>query len=191
MNKDNFWNLMFFFVNAVCIFLSQLVADMIPIGKGLFLAVTTIAVPYLLFKFNKVTFQGDKIHTSNGRIISKLKPENIWFVVWGAFTFSKFVLDNLLNRMGISFDLYNIISFWFILTLYFIVINYPINLLFNKKAFVPQSNIRSRHNKYSDIHSSNHFNDRNNSGVLSLHRLTTDPINSWHSSNIYHHRNHR
>ena len=135
LNKDNFWNLMFLTLPSFAVFIAQEVMNLIPGGILLLLA-TLILSPYLVSRVNKVEYKDDMFHsTSTKRALCPYMPEAVGFVLWLAIPFTTlwvlYIKYPLLNK---NLAVYNLV-FWFALTMYFILKNLPIAIIFNKTAW--------------------------------------------------------
>jgi len=135
LNKDNFWNLMFLTLPSIPVFIAQEAMDLISGGVFLLLA-TLILSPYLVSRANKVEYKDDMFHsTSTKRALCPYIPEAVGFVLWLAIPFTTlwvlYIKYPLLNK---NLAVYNLV-FWFAPTMYFILKNLPIAIIFNKTAW--------------------------------------------------------
>lgn len=137
LNKDNFWNLMFLTLPSVPLFIAQEAMDLIPGGFFLLLA-TLILSPYLVSRANKVEYKDDMFHsTSTKRVLCPYMPEDVGFVLWLAIPFTTLwilFLHNKKPNLDENLAVYNLV-FWFVPTIYFILKNLPIAILFNKTGW--------------------------------------------------------
>ena len=118
----------------------------------------------------------DKIFHSlaSNRTIASALPQAIGFILFLSIPFTVFWILFIHDKypyLDENMAVYNAI-FWFIPTVYFIIKNYPISMLFYKNAWYVEGantySFNSRHHKHSKP-------------LLSLSRLRNSPINSWHS----------
>ena len=190
LNKDNFWNLMFLTLPSFAVFIAQEVMNLIPGGILLLLA-TLILSPYLVSRVNKVEYKDDMFHsTSTKRALCPYMPEAVGFVLWSTIPFTAFwilFLHNKQPNLDENLAVYNII-FWFVPTIYFILKNYPISMIFNKTAWTK--------NDGTSVSDSSSDNWRNNPHHFSSAKKTssfkesliTSPRYRYLSCNIFHKR---
>ena len=135
LNKDNFWNLMFLTLPSIPVFIAQEAMDLI--SGGIFLLLATLVLsPYLVSRANKVEYKDDMFHSiSTKRVLCPYMPEAVGFVLWLAIPFTTlwvlYIKYPLLNK---NLAVYNLV-FWFVPTMYFILKNLPIAIIFNKTAW--------------------------------------------------------
>jgi hypothetical protein len=183
MNKDNFWNLMFLILPSIPVFIAQEVMDFIPGGAFLLLAILILS-PYLVSKANKVEYRDDMFRsTSTNRILCPYMPEAVGFILWLAIPFTTlwvlYIKYPLLNK---NLAVYNLV-FWFVPTMYFILKNLPISIIFNKTAWTKgdrNNQLYSSPNNHwnNNLFKANHFTHPNN--------YYRDIRNSFSKGNIYH-----
>ena len=137
LNKDNFWNVMFWVGICLNIVLIE-VTDSI-----LLFLISLVLIPVSLTKINKVKYTEDNIFmTSSGRILNSIFPLQFSWVLAAmilltAFVFVPFFIIPVVKVTG--FIIATFVGFpLLILTLYFIYKNCPISILFNKKAWSPE-----------------------------------------------------
>ena len=188
LNKDNFWNLMFLTLPSIPVFIAQEVMDLIPGGVFLLLA-TLILSPYLVSRANKVAYKDDMFHsTATKRVLCPYMPEAVGFVLWSAIPFTAFwilFLHNKKPNLDENLALYNLV-FWLVPTMYFILKNLPIGIIFNKTAWT-KVNSTSALDSSSDNwrNSQHHFSINSNTQYESL---VTSPRYGDLSCNIFHNR---
>ena len=135
LNNDNFWNLMFLTLPSIPVFIAQEAMDLI--SGGIFLLLATLVLsPYLVSRANKVEYKDDMFHSiSTKRVLCPYMPEAVGFVLWLAIPFTTlwvlYIKYPLLNK---NLAVYNLV-FWFVPTMYFILKNLPIAIIFNKTAW--------------------------------------------------------
>lgn len=186
LNKDNFWNLMFLILPSIPVFIVQEAMDLIPGGVFLLLA-TIILSPYLVSRSNKVEYKDDMFHsTSTKRALCPYMPEAIGFVLWSTIPFTAFwvlFLHNKKPSLDENLAVYNLI-FWFVPTIYFILKNLPLTIIFNKTAWTKSNDafvMDSSSNNWRSNRS--HFSDMRSTQQESI---LTSPRYSSLSCNIYH-----
>lgn len=136
LNKDNFWNLMFLILTSIAVYIAQEIMDLIPGGTALLLA-TIILSPYLASRTNKVVHKDDMFHsTSTKRSLCQYMPEAVGFVLWSTIPFTAFWVLYFFDEIP-NLAVYNLI-FWFVPTMYFILKNLPLAIIFNKTAWTKQ-----------------------------------------------------
>ena len=189
LNKDNFWNLMFLTLPPISVFITQGVLDLIPGGVFLLLAIL-ISSPYLISRANKVGYKDNMFHsTSTKRVLCPYMPEAIGFVLWSAIPFTTlwvlYIKHPLLNK---NLAVYNLV-FWFIPTMYFILKNLPIAIIFNKTAWTKSSGA-SVFDSYSsnDNRRNSHHHSSTTGSFMHPTNAYRDPRNSFLQGNIYHHK---
>ena len=137
LNKDNFWNLMFLTLPSIPVFIAQEAMDLI--SGGIFLLLATLVLsPYLVSRANKVEYKDDMFHsTSTKRALCPYMPEAVGFVLWLAIPFTTLwvlFLHNKKPNLDENLAVYNLV-FWFVPTMYFILKNLPIAIIFNRTAW--------------------------------------------------------
>lgn len=167
LNKDNFWNVMFLTLTSVIVFIAQLLMNIIP--AGFLLLFTALALsPYFISKFNTVEYKNNEfISSATNRKLGQYAPKYLGFLIWCGIPFSAFwilLLHSKAPYLDENMALYNAI-FWFVPTMYFILKNLPISMIFNKKSWT-QNGIKphtsaNRGNNFS----SNAFDDSRRTGM--------------------------
>ena len=184
MNKDNFWNLMFLLLPSIPLFIAQTLMDFIP-GGAFLLLVILILSPYLVSKANKVEYRDDMFRsTSTNRILCPYMPKATGFILWCSIPFTAFcilLLHAKARHLDENMALYNAI-FWFVPTMYFILKNLPISIIFNKKAWTKGDGNNELYS--SDGHWNNNlFKENHFTHPSNYYR---DIRNSFSEGNIYH-----
>jgi len=141
-NKDNFWNLMFWFGISFSFFLTMLLGELLnnTVIDFILSWTTILIVPYLTTRFNKVIYTDDKIFlNSQGDPLTERLPKKLLWAIFSAIAVAAFTGSELdKNWLGVSeliaFPLL-VSVFIFVFTLYFIIKNCPISLLFNKNSW--------------------------------------------------------
>ncbi|WP_323739300.1 hypothetical protein [Candidatus Trichorickettsia mobilis] len=144
LNRDNFWNLMFLVATASGIMLSEWLTAMPNLSLlGLVTLITSLTfVPWLMISLNRVTWiEDDKTFVSKqGRVINT-KSLKWLLLVFPAIAGSIVVVPNFLETLFSSNTLDRFIitlvfvSFFIAPVLFFILINCPISILFNKNIY--------------------------------------------------------
>lgn len=154
LNKDNFWNLMFLILTSLIVFIAQQIMDIIPAGFLLLLAAITLS-PYFIARFNAVKYEDNEfISSTTNRNLGQYAPKYLGFLIWCGIPFTVFwvlLLHSKAPYLDENMALYNAI-FWFVPTMYFILKNLPISMIFNKKSWTGNG-IKS----YGSINSKNNF----------------------------------
>ena len=178
LNKDNFWNLMFFQLFFIALSLGNIIPQ--PLGIIIFFVIFIGTI--ILIKYNcPLTFDKDKLKftTNLGITIQKSGIGLIFLVFTSAFV-AALISTPISKKLSIENSILEqllIIFFTTLLTsMYCILQNFPIAVYFKKEAWSTDKN-----------NSSYPSRNRNNSEpLLSGKRMLTDPRNQWYSGNIYH-----
>ena len=185
LNKDNFWNLMFLTLPSIHVFIAQEAMDLI--SGGIFLLLATLVLsPYLVSRANKVEYKDDMFHsTSTKRALCPYMPEAVGFVLWLAIPFTTlwvlYIKYPLLNK---NLAVYNLV-FWFVPTMYFILKNLPIAIIFNKTAWTKGNGTSVFDSSSSNWRNSQHHLSTTESFMHPINAYR-DPRNSFLQGNIYH-----
>jgi len=148
LNKDNFWNLMFLVATASGIMLSEWLMAMPEVSLiGLLTLITSLTfVPWLMISLNSVSWVGGKAFVSKqGRLINT-KPLKWLLLVFPAIAGSIVVVPDFSEILFSSQTLDRFIitliftSFFIAPVLFFILINCPISILFNRNSYRPSVN---------------------------------------------------
>lgn len=144
LNKDNFRNLMFLAATALGIMLSEWLSSIPNLSLlGLVTLIISLTfVPWLMIFLNRVCWIEDsKIFVSKqGRVINT-KPLKLLLLVFPAIAGSTVVVPDFLETLFSSNTLDRFIitlvfvSFFIAPVLFFILINCPISILFNKNCY--------------------------------------------------------
>jgi hypothetical protein len=160
LNKDNFWNLMFLVATASGIMLSEWLMAIPEVSLvGLLTLITSLTfVPWLMISLNSVSWVGGKAFVSKqGRLINT-KPLKWLLLVFPAIAGSIVVVPDFLEILFSSDALDRFIitlvftSFLIAPVLFFILINCPISILFNRNSYRPSVNGM----KFQQSHFGNH-----------------------------------
>ena len=185
LNKDNLWNLVFVGGVALSAGITQLLELLsVPNFVALFCLVATITiVPYFLAKQNAVLYKKKKFISKTGRDLTKNLPKYKHFFLVMVLTvpFSVqsffFIKDNL-RLLNDVLCVYTTVILFLPIS-YSIIINCPFSIFFNK-------NLWYRFGKETAGFSNDNYSSSNYSkSLLSLSQLRNNPINKWHSTNIY------
>ncbi|WP_375333260.1 MULTISPECIES: hypothetical protein [unclassified Candidatus Tisiphia] len=161
LNKDNFWNLMFWSGVVFSVFMVILLDELLHNKVVNFISawITILLVPYLIARCNKVKYTEDKIFlNSEGQNLMNRLPKQLFWVILLMFAVTVWVGSMLDTHWK---DVNDFISSILIVgtllsvpTLYFIYKNCPISILFNKNAW-QQEIIGMKAGTYnSNVHSS-------------------------------------
>lgn len=183
MNKDNFWNLMFWLLPSGVIFLVQLLVDIVP-GGNILLFASMILSPYLISKLNAVEYRNNEFHSnSTNRKLGTYDPKYLGFILWLAIPFSAFwilLLHSKMRQLDENFAVYNLI-FWFVPVMYFILRDLPISIIFNKITWTKGDGTVSSSGNSRNRH---HFSTANTHSRKES--IVTSPRYRYLSCNIYH-----
>lgn len=177
MNKDNFWNLMFW-LGMFLGFTSAALIDKQPIS-GIIGVVTLFGMPYLVKRNTEVSFdkleQGTPMFIINGN--KRVNATGIGFVALLVVSLPiTAVLTGAKSKLAILF------VFWFIPTLYCILRNLPIAVYFKKEAWVGDGTVSCSSNS----------RDRHHFSTTKTHSrkesIVTSPRYRYLSCNIYNRR---
>lgn len=198
LNRDNFWNLMFWLIPAIAVLAIEPLMLLIPIG-GLLLLVYLLVAPYLLSRYMERA-----LYSKASRQHLFEAPKYPGFVLWCSIPFT--ILGVLyIHAKYPSLDdnlaVYGII-FWTVPMMYCILKNLPFIILFDKKTWtegakfdVTPGNYDWFHNtqgaRSSGIisHNSMHpsrIHSRSSESIMSGSNMRTSNVNSWYSGNIHH-----
>ena len=144
LNKDNFWNLMFLVATASGIMFSEWLMAIPKVSLvGLLTLITSLTfVPWLMISLNSVAWvEGSKVFVSKqGRVINT-KPLKWLLLIFPAIAGSIVVVPDFLETLFSSDALDRFIitlvftSFLIAPVLFFILINCPISILFNRNSY--------------------------------------------------------
>ena len=185
LNKDNFWNVMFLTLTSMIVFIAQLFMDTIPAGFLLLFAAIILS-PYFIAKFNAVKYENNEfISPTTNRKLGQYAPKYLGFLIWCAIPFSAFwilLLHSKAPYLDENMALYNAI-FWFVPTMYFILKNLPISMIFNRKSWATGSGIVS----CSSINNDNNFSSNvDQNDFMHSSNYYRDIRNSFSEGNIFH-----
>lgn len=177
MNKDNFWNLMFW-LGMFLGFSSATFIDKQPIS-GIIGVVTLFGMPYLVKRNTDVSFdkleQGAPMFIINGN--KRVNATGIGFIALLVVSLPiTAVLTDAKSKLAILF------VFWFIPALYCILRNLPIAVYFKKEAWVGDGTV-SCSSKSRDRH---HFSTTKTHSRKES--IVTSPRYRYLSCNIYNRR---
>ena len=188
LNKDNFWNLMFLILPSIPVFIAQEAMDLISGGVFLLLAILILS-PYLVSRTNKVEYKDDMFHsTSTKRALCPYMPEAVGFVLWLAIPFTTlwvlYIKYPLLNK---NLAVYNLV-FWFVPTMYFILKNLPIAIIFNKTAWTKGNGTSVFDSSCSNWRNTQHHLSSAKKTITPKESLITSPKYRYLSCNIFYKR---
>ncbi|WP_375331690.1 hypothetical protein [Candidatus Tisiphia endosymbiont of Temnostethus pusillus] len=164
LNKDNFWNLMFWWGMSFGLFLSVFLDEYKYVSNALFW-ITILLVPYLVAKYNKVKYTEDKmfLNSQGQNLMNRLPKQLFWIIIAmiAVVALTGSILDAHWKEVNdfIAFPLLFSI-FLFVPTLYFIYKNCPISILFNKNAWQERI-IGMRAGAYNANYSTSTFSSNN------------------------------
>lgn len=140
LNRDNFWNLMFWLEMTVGL-TSAVLLSLAEYNKLAFIGfwLTILGVPYIIQKACRVSFNEEKnFLNSKGEILNEKIPNSFAVIASTAagVALSGLVMDSYFKNTNLLIAISIIIALLFLIpTLYFIYKNCPIAILFNKNAF--------------------------------------------------------
>jgi len=187
LNKDNFWNLMFFLAFFIELSLGYITPQ--PFGGIIFWFAIIGAI--LLVKYNShLIFDKEKSEftTSEGNKIQKAGLLFIWLLII-SFFLSAGIVGLITEWVSIKSSLLEQLLFAFFFTLlpplYCIIKNFPIAVYFKKEAWIGNGTKEtySASGKWRD-NSNHNFDTRSNNQESML----TSPRYSGLSCNIHHHK---
>lgn len=148
LNKDNFWNLMFFVATASGIMLSEWLMAIPEVSLvGLLTLITSLTfVPWLMISLNSVSWVGGRVFVNKQGQVINTKLLKWLLLVFPAVAGSIVVVPDFLEILFSSQTLDRFIitlvftSFFIAPVLFFILINCPISILFNRNSYRPSVN---------------------------------------------------
>lgn len=178
LNRDNFWNVVFAFL----LFLAWTAGLVIPQPFGGIIFWLTLPGAILLLKCTSyLTFDKEKLEftTSSG---TKMRKGGLFviplFII--SFFLSAGISGVITGWANISSSIIELLLFTLIFSLlpslYCILRNFPISVYFHKNAWYVEG---------TNTYSANSTHHKHSKPLLSLSQLRNNPINSWHSTNIY------
>ncbi|RYE27587.1 MAG: hypothetical protein EOP45_00710 [Sphingobacteriaceae bacterium] len=140
-NKDNFWNLMFWLGITANMVLVDIFANLVPVLALIFFILGLTITPYLLARVNKVVFTEEKVFINKQReSLEKKYPKHLSIIIPIAIAVSIncfFAFNKSFPNFEESMAVYAAIGLA-VPVLYFIILNCPISILFNKNAWNKQ-----------------------------------------------------
>ena len=131
LTKDRIWNI----VTFVSVIIALLIAEQ---TKSALLVVGSITlVPYICFRFNKVTYSAEGVFvSSNGEDLSARLPKRLGMILCITLIAISATFTSLPNFLPHRFIVPSFAMLIFIIPfLYFMVINCPISILCNKNSY--------------------------------------------------------
>ena len=192
LNKDNFWNLMFFlgmiFGFGIAWLIVVLSEDTLPASSSIVCWITIIAIPWLVKRNSFITFDKEKkqlLNRNNEELNSRIPNFFLLIVLIAGLTpLTGLVLDSAKDNINdaIASAIICVIPL-LIPTLYCILKNIPIAVYFKKETWIGDG---------TDTYDSSDDNSKNNAHHLSnIHSnneesILTSPRYASLSCNIYH-----
>ena len=185
LNKDNFWNLMFF----ITFFLGLSLGYTIPQPFGGIIFWLTFIGTILLVKYNSpLTFDKEKSEFTTSRG-NKIKKSGLGFIFLMIISFFLSVgvmslfpdinfEESLLDRILLSF------VFPLFPSLYCILRNFPIAVYFKKEAWTVEDSTETCNSSYYRSNNPHHFSTTES--FMHPSNAYRDPRNSFLQGNIYH-----
>jgi hypothetical protein len=140
LNRDNFWNLMLWFGMSLGWFLLYFNLESHPTVASIIFWITFLGLPYTVKKANKVVFDKENgFFTKEGRSLKTSYPRNILGIIVLAiiaFPLIGLIMDSLHLKISDATGTTILLSLFLLIpTLYFIIQNCPITILFYKNAW--------------------------------------------------------
>ncbi|CAN0586391.1 unnamed protein product [Ectocarpus sp. 12 AP-2014] len=184
LNRDNFWNLMFWLGLSVGWFLTlQFSGEQQYIGTVICWT-TLIGVPYLVKKASRITFNENKEFLNHqGEVLNKRIPNGFW-LIFSTFAVTALlgsILDSWKNISDITSTIILISVFFMVPTLHFVSKNCPIAILFHKNFWSLEKNGANQKLQHNKMIRSSMFSHEN----LASKNICTDSSYRGMSCNIY------
>jgi uncharacterized membrane protein YhaH (DUF805 family) len=140
LNRDNFWNLMLWFGMSFGWFLAGIIQESHPTVASIIFWITFLGVPYTVKKANKVVFDKENgFFNKEGRSLKTSYPTyiiEITVLAIIACPLMGLIMDGLHLKMSDLVSTTILVSLFLLIpTLYFILKNCPITILFYKNAW--------------------------------------------------------
>ncbi|RYE05652.1 MAG: hypothetical protein EOP33_00010 [Rickettsiaceae bacterium] len=132
-NKDNFWNLMFWLgITANMVLVDVFVESMPKLALAFFVSGITLT-PYLLTRANKTTFNKEKVFINKQEeSLEKRYPKHLFEIFFFNTIATIFVItDGIVPSLATTYTAIGLA----VPVLYFIILNCPISILFNKNVW--------------------------------------------------------
>lgn len=189
LNKDNFWNLMFWVGMTIGLSITEIFGDQNPVAAFVSAWITILGMPYIMTKARPVTFdKNDGFFNSDGMSLKNSYPTRLGVVIFITLLLLAFIgliVDSSHINTPPLLDAVFMLSFFILIpTLYFIYKNCPISILFNKHTWC--STIPGLEN--ATIHTNSHFLDKHRTFNIrhTERNMHSDPSRSWMVGNMYH-----
>lgn len=188
LNKDNFWNLVFFVLTVLgwklAFFLNDKYLSFITAWS------TILLVPYIVKKNSNITFDKEKLQflNRNNEVLNDRAPNFFLLVI---LTIGLTAWVGLLSDGASRTSSFNIYSAIFgiipvlVPTMYCILKNFPIAVYFKKETYIGDGTARSYSGSYSEHRKHNQFS-RDISQINSPYNRMHNPINNYSAMNSYH-----
>ena len=194
LNRDNFWNLMLWFGMSVGWAIGVSISESPSTISTTILWLTLLGVPYAVKKANKLSFDKEKgFFNKEGRSLKTSYPRNILgitILTFLLFPLMSLIVYDLHLKMSDLVSTTILISLFLLTpTLYFILKNCPITILFYKNAWCEEvTGIRQMTPEEAARFHSTGFKSHGEISRSSIPNYGSSPQYSYLSSNTYHRR---
>lgn len=197
LNKDNFWNIMFFVGMGIGFLIAYIIVllastNKFPAAASIVCWLTILGVPYIVKKNSGLTFDKEKLQffDRNNEVLNDRCPNfflMIIFTVAGS-ALTALMLDSLKNIIShsIAMIIFGMMPL-LIPTLYCILKNFPIAVYFRKETYIGDGTARSYSsgNTSSDRHKTHSPFSNHVSQLNSPFNQVHNPIHRHLATNIY------
>jgi hypothetical protein len=200
LNKDNFWNLMFFVGMNLGFGIAGLIMVLTNNNtlSSIAMWVTILLVPYIVKKNCNITFDKEKLQflNRNNEVLNDRAPNFflLLIVTFAGGGFTTFILASLKDFINPSiFPAIFTMVLIFVPTMYCILKNYPIAVYFKKEAYIGDGTARSFSTESYNGHNANNSykhvgtmsRAHNHSSMSSPRNLYYNPSYRSYSGNIW------
>lgn len=196
LNKDNFWNLMFFLGMISGFGIAWLIVsfseDKFPTSASIVCWITIIGVPWFVKRNSAITFDKEKkqfLNRNNEELNSRAPNFFLLIFLTGGLTaLTGLVLDSARDSINDSITFAIICTIPILIpTLYCILKNLPIAVYFKKETWIGDGTIESYSSSDNWRSNSHHFSSAKKTSS-SKESLITSPRYRYLSCNIFHKR---
>lgn len=191
LNKDNFWNLMFFVGMNFGFGIAALVMTLTNNNTFFSIAmwVVILIVPYIIKKNSLVTFDKESLQffNRNNEALTDRAPNFflLLIVTFAGGGFTAFILASLKDFINPSiFPAIFTVVLIFVPTMYCILKNYPIAVYFKKEAYIGDGTARSYVSSHKGYREHSRFS-RDISQINSPYNRMHNPINNYSAMNSH------
>ena len=191
LNKDNFWNLMFFVGMNLGFGIAGLIMTLTNNNTLFSIAmwVVILTVPYIIKKNSLVTFDKESLQffNRNNEALTDRAPNFflLLIVTFAGGGFTAFILVSLKDFINPSiFPAIFTVVLIFVPTMYCILKNYPIAVYFKKEAYIGDGTARSYVRSHKGYREHSRFS-RDISQINSPYNRMHNPINNYSAMNSH------